>query len=131
MDINTYSKVPQVPARRFAVAIDFGTYASGIAFKQLIAPGSSGSSSTKNPVWQFNDWPGQPAPYPKTRSAILYDGANAIAWGWPAVQKYLGVKAAGGSLDRYTLLQDFKLALDESSGYSLPDAFDLEEVIAD
>jgi hypothetical protein len=117
--MDAHSRIPQVPTRRFAVAIDFGTYAAGIAFKQLHA-----SSSTGNPARQFFDWPDQPAPYPKTRSAILYDGRQPIAWGWPARTKYLELLATGCSLEQYTYLQNFKLALDQDSGYDMPAAFD-------
>jgi hypothetical protein len=117
---------PQVAPWRFIVAFDFGTYASGIAFKQLRSFGSTSSAA-----WQFSDWPDQPTPYAKTRSAILYDGRRPIAWGWRALKAYSSLAATGCDLQKYTYLQDFKLALDEGSGYRMPAGFDAVTVIAD
>ncbi|GFH24970.1 uncharacterized protein HaLaN_22855, partial [Haematococcus lacustris] len=84
------------------------------------------------PVKLHEAWPAQPAPYPKTRSAILYDGRSPIAWGYSAICKLCDLQDAGHDISRYHLVKDFKLALqDADQAAALPPGLRPETVMAD
>lgn len=73
-------------------------------------------------------------PYPKNLTAILYEDANPIAWGWSAYRRFLGLSADQKASGRYVYLDRFKLALCEDtrqSQYALPAGFTAVQVIAD
>jgi hypothetical protein len=116
-------------SRRLVVGLDFGTYASGIAYRQLAASTTAGAPQAA--VRQVFDWPDQCSAYPKTRTALLYRSRRPIAWGWTAEKQFSALGAAGHSLQDYTYISNFKLALDPASGYALPEGFHVVDVIAD
>ncbi|GFH17436.1 heat shock protein 12B [Haematococcus lacustris] len=63
----------QLAPRSLVVSLDIGTHGSGFAFATRTTAGGH------TPIKLHEAWPAQPAPYPKTRSAILYDGRWAVA----------------------------------------------------
>ncbi len=69
----TAAAKPQAAAVKAAVrtriiGLDFGTHSSGFA------AASSKQAKPDGPMLQHEGWPDQPCPYPKTRSALLYQG---------------------------------------------------------
>ncbi|KAL6763540.1 hypothetical protein V8C86DRAFT_244068 [Haematococcus lacustris] len=96
----------QLSPRSLLVSLDIGTHGSGFAF----ATRTAGEGLT---VVRLHDpWPGQQNSYPKTRSALLYDGQTPIAWGDAALRKWENLgQAADQDMSQYHLLTDFKLAL--------------------
>ncbi|GFH15342.1 uncharacterized protein HaLaN_11551 [Haematococcus lacustris] len=116
----------QLAPRSLVVSLDIGTHGSGFAFATRTTAGGH------TPVKLHEAWPAQPAPYPKTRSAILYDGRSPIAWGYSAIRKLCDLQDAGHDISRYHLVKDFKLALqDAGQAAALPPGLRPETVMAD
>ncbi len=77
---------PRHARPRVAAAIDFGTHGSGFAW--------AFTSEQQRPIAERRltfhmDWLDQPAPYVKTRSALLLDGDGAVLdWGFAAARRF-------------------------------------------
>ncbi|GIQ82268.1 heat shock protein 70 family protein [Kipferlia bialata] len=93
------------PDVKLTVGIDFGTSHSGYAVSHVAKP---------EEVEAFYDWPGQPAPYAKTLTALFYeqqpDGTyKATSWGFQAWLRQREISCSTTSL----YVSRFKLLLDE------------------
>ncbi|KAL6763565.1 hypothetical protein V8C86DRAFT_245882 [Haematococcus lacustris] len=95
----------QLAPRSLIVSLDIGTHGSGFAFA------TKTHSGTLSRVKLHEDWPDQPIPYPKTRSALLYNGRSPVAWGYTAIRKLCALCDEGQDISQYRLVKDFKLAL--------------------
>ncbi len=70
----------RAPKPVLAVAIDFGTYASGFAYAPIPQhQPQPGQPHAAPRVSLHTAWPGQPAPDPKTRTAVLYRGRTLVS----------------------------------------------------
>ncbi len=70
----------RAPKPLLAVAIDFGTYASGFAYAPIPQHQPQPCQPHAVPrVSLHTAWPGQPAPDPKTRTAVLYRGRTLVS----------------------------------------------------
>ncbi|KAJ9522865.1 hypothetical protein QJQ45_023651 [Haematococcus lacustris] len=95
----------QLAPRSLIVSLDIGTHGSGFAFA------TKTPSGTLTAVRPHEHWPDQPVPYPKTRSALLYNGRSPVAWGHTAIRKLCALCDEGQDISQYRLVKDFKLAL--------------------
>lgn len=72
--------------QRVAAAIDFGTHGSGFAWAFL---SEREQPIAKRTITFHQEWPGQAAPYVKTRTALLLDDrGQVIEWGYPASVRF-------------------------------------------
>ncbi len=91
---------PARPPAALAVAIDFGTYASGFAYAPIPQhqhqhQPRAAPAGLPPRVQLHTAWPGQPAPDPKTRTAVLYRGRSLVgAAGWAFVIPF-GLRVGG------------------------------------
>jgi molecular chaperone DnaK (HSP70) len=113
------------PSDGIVVAVDLGTYGTGIAYK---AQGWSDED-----IAYFTKWPGNPdLTYPKTLTAILYENGRPIKFGWEARIAYQLLEDHERTKGGYTYLDGFKLALDTGSrSKALPKGFTPVQVISD
>ncbi|PXX71685.1 Hsp70 protein [Nocardia tenerifensis] len=85
---------------RVVAAVDFGTHGTGFAWSLRNDP--------KHTVFYYDQWPGQPAAYPKNLSALLLDADGmVVAWGYEARRRRLA-DATDENLDYRA---HFKIAL--------------------
>jgi molecular chaperone DnaK (HSP70) len=92
---NTYAVV---------VGVDFGTSRSGYAY----------SFKDDKQIVKRNQWEGQPLPYVKTLTHILYTPSLEVeAWGWEAKRKLAERRLEGLAKD-YTYESNFKMRLFEA-----------------
>ncbi|KAJ3370777.1 hypothetical protein GGF31_003802 [Allomyces arbusculus] len=112
---------------KWQIAVDFGTSFSGFA----IATHDFVSALNNTPgvidlaavprlhlthyIKYNSSWPAGRVPYPKTRTALLYDASGKVAaWGNEAWEQYLGMDPTHQAqyiyIDRFKLLLDAKLA---------------------
>ncbi|EFJ45276.1 hypothetical protein VOLCADRAFT_94501 [Volvox carteri f. nagariensis] len=112
------------------VGIDFGTYASGFAYRKstssdattaLGSPAAGGgggggrSSAASLRVSTHDRWPDQPTPDSKTRTALLYQGNRVVAWGWTAWKRWSEMSSSERSAQSYNYLENFKLLLEDGA----------------
>ncbi|KAJ9523096.1 hypothetical protein QJQ45_023914, partial [Haematococcus lacustris] len=95
----------QLAPRSLIVSLDVGTHGSGFAFATKTPAGGL------TPVTLHEGWPDQPVPYPKTRSALLYNGRSPVAWGYTAIRKLCALCDEGQDISKYRLVKNFKLAI--------------------
>ncbi|KNE68279.1 hypothetical protein AMAG_12948 [Allomyces macrogynus ATCC 38327] len=112
---------------KWQIAVDFGTSFSGFAFAihEFVAalnntPGVIDLAAVPrlhlaHYIKYNTSWPGGRVPYPKTRTALLYDASGTVfAWGNEAWEHYLGMDPTRQAqyiyIDRFKLLLDTKLA---------------------
>ncbi|WP_432967570.1 Hsp70 family protein [Dactylosporangium sp. CA-233914] len=99
---------PRHARPRVAAAIDFGTHGSGFAW--------AFTSEQQRPIAERRltfhmEWIDQPAPYVKTRSALLVDaGGKVLDWGFAAARRYK-LESRGGT--DIGLEHGFKMRLPE------------------
>ncbi|MEU7874369.1 Hsp70 family protein [Dactylosporangium sp. NPDC049140] len=99
-------RFPRHARPRVAAAIDFGTHGSGFAW--------AFTSEEQRPIAERRltfhmEWIDQPAPYVKTRSALLVDGGGAILdWGFAAARRYKLESRGGAAI---ALEHGFKMRL--------------------
>lgn len=100
--------IVQAVERIAVVGVDFGTHGSGFAYK------FRASSSAPR---MMEVWPDQPAGScaPKTRTSLLYNRRDAVAWGHTARKQWADgdSRADAGSHQAY-LAENFKLAIASS-----------------
>ncbi|KNE69603.1 hypothetical protein AMAG_14158 [Allomyces macrogynus ATCC 38327] len=111
---------------KWKIAIDFGTSCSGFAialdeFASALNHDPNTTDLTSVPrlhlthyIKYNSSWPGARIPYPKTRTALLYDAeGKVVAWGNEAWERFLGMTTSlqKGHIftDRFKLLLDAKL----------------------
>ncbi|GLC64777.1 hypothetical protein PLESTF_000206400 [Pleodorina starrii] len=102
------------------VGIDFGTFASGFAYRKTTssdtAVGLSGAAAAASLRVSTHDrWPDQPAPDAKTRTALLYQGSKVVAWGWTAWKRWSEMSSQERRTGPYTYLENFKLLLEDGA----------------
>ncbi|KAJ9507969.1 hypothetical protein QJQ45_021304, partial [Haematococcus lacustris] len=115
----------QLAPRSLVVSLDIGTHGCGFAFA---------TSAGGGPVRMHENWPDAPAPYPKTRSAILYRGRQPVegAWGYSAIRVLNELSAEEKATGNYKLVLNFKLALqDPQHAAKLPVGLSPAQVMAD
>ncbi|GFH15348.1 heat shock protein 12B [Haematococcus lacustris] len=115
----------QLAPRSLVVSLDIGTHGCGFAFA---------TSAGGGPVRMHENWPDAPAPYPKTRSAILYRGRHPVegAWGYSAIRILNELSAEEKATGNYKLVLNFKLALqDPKHAAKLPVGLSPAQVMAD
>jgi molecular chaperone DnaK (HSP70) len=96
---------------RVVCAVDFGTHGSGFAWTALDDPVEDES---RRDIFGFENWPGQPVAYPKTRTALLLDASGEVLeWGHPALARF-AEHSAGQAGAR--LVQRFKMWLHPDDG---------------
>ncbi|KAJ3361214.1 hypothetical protein GGF32_007644 [Allomyces javanicus] len=112
---------------KWQIAVDFGTSYSGfaVAIKDFVGTlnqdaGAADLSSVPhlqlaNYIKYNTSWPGGRVPYPKTRTALLYDAkGEVVAWGNEAWERYLSMEPDDQAehiyIDRFKLQLDTKLA---------------------
>jgi len=103
MKMETASMTRGDRAFRLVIAIDFGTSRSGYAYAY---------TDDKRIIGRA-EWPGQPVPYPKTLTHLLYaaDG-KPVAWGYDARAKLAQLRQ-NQQAKEFTFLQNFKMQLHE------------------
>ncbi|PNH11786.1 Heat shock protein 12B [Tetrabaena socialis] len=94
------------------VGIDFGTHASGFAFRKH---GSAAAGAGPVRVSTHDRWPDQPTPDAKTRTALLYQGTRVVAWGWTAWKRWSELPASERQRQSYSYLENFKLLLEDGA----------------
>eukprot|EP00798_Chlamydomonas_sp_ICE-L_P030760 gene30760-35798_t len=103
----------QLAKREVVIAIDFGTHGTGFAY-------STDGGDTVN---MHEHYPHQAVPYPKTRTAILYNGRSPVE---------IGDAALHFADDQRTLLKEFKLGIqDPSACDACPAGLNAVQVAAD
>eukprot|EP00967_Tisochrysis_lutea_P117553 scaffold190169_cov15-Tisochrysis_lutea.AAC.1 len=81
MSVSNSSTAVQLAPRSTIVGLDLGTYGSGFSVCTNLSGAGRGN------IYSYENWPDQPQPYPKTRSAILYSSTRqAVAFGHTAVK---------------------------------------------
>lgn len=93
---------------RLVIAIDFGTSYSGYAY----------AFTDDRKIFISTEWPGAPAPYPKTLTNLLYSPYGTIEnekedWGWLARQRLAKLRLERKA-NEYHLFKNFKMELHES-----------------
>ncbi|KAJ3361241.1 hypothetical protein GGF32_007673 [Allomyces javanicus] len=134
---------------KWQIAVDFGTSYSGfaIAIHDFVGalnntPGVIDLAAAPrlhlaHYIKYNTSWPAGRVPYPKTRTALLYDASgNVLAWGNEAWDKFLGMDPAHQAqyiyIDRFKLLLDAKLAYSDDAMEKLKAlGKDAVDVIAD
>lgn len=83
------------------VSIDLGTSRSGFAYV----------FRSDEKIFGWTEWSGQPAPYPKTASHLLYSpSGEVVAWGWQAKIKLADLRK-NKQAEQYTFIDNFKMEL--------------------
>ena len=90
--------LPQEPSSTFYVGIDFGTCGTGYAV--CVSGGE---------VQVLNCYPGQPLPYCKTMTVLLYRISDwtPVAWGWEACNMFTDMSPA--EQQQYLYLDNYDL----------------------
>jgi molecular chaperone DnaK (HSP70) len=122
---NSWWQRELVQSDGIVVAVDFGTFGTGIAYK--------GHGSADQDISYFAKWPGNPdLTYPKTLTAILYEKGRPVKFGWEARIAFQQLEDHERTEGGYTYLEGFKLALDTGSrSKALPRGFTAVQVISD
>ncbi|KNE69803.1 hypothetical protein AMAG_14341 [Allomyces macrogynus ATCC 38327] len=121
----TPSRIEDAQPVRHQVSLDFGTSHSGFALAKKGLPEALDQQSKSTDIEALEriqldlylhlrtTWPGTAEPYPKTRTALLYNAnGKVVAWGNDAESKFLGMPKIARKNHIY--IDRFKLFLDET-----------------